>query len=77
MISKYYILTPSQKIELFVTTILFFFIFLLLRPMLFKESFYGPHIANLAIIFFVWYGLTLIMTNALTITSDKLTSSSL
>lgn len=71
MITKYYVLTPSQKVELFVVTILFFLIFLLIRPMVFHESFYGPSIGNTTIIFFVWYGLTLIMTNTLMISNQK------
>ncbi len=71
MLTKYYILTPAQKIELFVITIAFFLIFLLIRPMVFHESFNGPSIGNVTIIFFVWYGLTLIMTNALLILNQK------
>ncbi len=77
MITKFYILTPSQKVELFVVTILFFLIFLLIKPMVLHESFYGPAIGNLTIIFFVWYGLTLIMTNTLMISNQKLNETKL
>ncbi len=77
MITKFYILTPSQKVELFVVTILFFLIFLLIKPMIFQESFHGPSIGNTTIIFFVWYGLTLIMANALMISNQKLNETKL
>ncbi len=72
MITKFYILTPSQKVELFVVSILFFLLFLLIKPMIFHEPFNGSSIGNLAIIFFVWYGLTLIMTNTLMISNQKM-----
>ncbi len=72
MITKYYILSPSQKVELFVLTIAFFLIFLLIRPMVFHEPFHGPSIGNLTVIFFVWYGLTLVMTNTLIISNQKM-----
>ena len=74
---KYYILTPYQKVDLFVTTILFFVIFLLVRPMVFGESLNGPMMGNLTILFFVWYGMTLIMTNSLVISNQKLTNKNL
>jgi hypothetical protein len=77
MITKFYILTPSQKVELFVVTILFTLFFLLLRPMIFHEPFHGPTIGNLIIIFFVWYGLTLIMTNSLMISNQKMNETKL
>jgi prolipoprotein diacylglyceryltransferase len=77
MITKYYILTPSQKIELFIVTILFFLIFLLLKPMIFHEPFHGPSIGNTTILFFIWYGLTLIMANTLMVSNQKLNQTEL
>jgi hypothetical protein len=77
MIQKYYILTPNQKNELYVVTILFFLLFLLFRPILLELPFNGPTIGNLTILFFIWYGLTKIMTNALIITNDKMNASKL
>ncbi len=77
MITKYYVLTPAQKVELFVVTILFFLLFLLIKPMVFHESFNGSSIGNTTIIFFVWYGLTLIMTNTLMISNEKLNETKL
>ncbi len=72
MIQKYYILTPSQKIELYIVTILFFLLFLLFRPIILEIPFNGPTIVNLTILFFIWYGLTKIMTNSLIITNEKM-----
>ncbi len=72
MIQKYYILTPNQKIELYITTILFFVLLLLFRPMILEIPFHGPSIGNLVILFFIWYGLTKIMTNALIISNQKM-----
>ncbi len=77
MIQKYYILTPNQKIELYVVTILFFLLFLLFRPIILEISFNGPTIGNLTILFFIWYGLTKIMTNALIITNNKMNQTKL
>lgn len=72
MIQKYYILTPNQKIELYITTILFFVLLLLFRPMILEIPFHGSSIGNLVILFFIWYGLTKIMTNALIISNQKM-----
>ncbi len=77
MIQKYYILTPNQKIELYVVTILFFLLFLLFRPILLEMPFHGPTIGNVTILFFIWYGLTKIMTNSLIITNDKMLQTNL
>jgi hypothetical protein len=55
----------------------FFIIFLLIRPIVFHESFNGPSIGNMTIIFFVWYGLTLVMTNALLISNQKMNETNL
>ncbi len=74
---KYYILTPYQKVDLFVTTLLFFIIFLLVRPMVMAEPINGQMIGNFTILFFVWYGMTLIMTNSLLISNQKLTNKTL
>ena len=77
MIQKYYILTPNQKVELYIITILFFLIFLLFRPILLEIPFNGPSIGNLTILFFIWYGLTKIMTNTLVITNNKMNETKL
>ncbi len=74
---SYYILTPSQKVELYTVTILFLFIFLIFKPIIFNTVLNGSQIINLTLLFFIWYGLTKIMTNSLIITSDKFNSSSL
>jgi hypothetical protein len=74
---KYYILTPYQKVDLFVTTLLFFVIFLIVRPMILGEPINGQMIGNMTILFFVWYGMTFIMTNSLVISNQKLTNKSL
>ncbi len=72
MIQKYYILTPNQKIELYTVSILFFLIFLLFKPIILQTPFNGPTIGNIALIFFIWYGLTKIMSNTLVITNNKM-----
>ncbi len=77
MIQKYYILTPNQKVELYIITILFFLIFLLFRPIILEIPFNGPTIGNLTILFFIWYGLTKIMTNTLVITNNKMNETKL
>lgn len=77
MIQKYYILTPNQKVELYIITILFFLIFLLFRPIILEIPFNGPSIGNLTILFFIWYGLTKIMTNTLVITNNKMNETKL
>ncbi len=77
MIQKYYILTPNQKVELYIITILFFLIFLLFRPIIIEIPFNGPTIGNLTILFFIWYGLTKIMTNSLVIANNKMNETKL
>lgn len=77
MIQKYYILTPNQKVELYIITILFFLIFLLFRPIILEIPFNGPTIGNLTLLFFIWYGLTKIMTNTLVITNNKMNETQL
>jgi hypothetical protein len=72
MITKYYILTPSQKVEIFTLTILFILFFLLLKPLFFGEPFHGEYVGTITLIFFVWYGLTLLMKNSLMISNEKL-----
>lgn len=74
---RYYILTPYQKVDLFVTTLLFFVIFLVVRPMILGEPVNGQMIGNMTILFFVWYGMTFIMTNSLVISNQKLTNKTL
>lgn len=72
MIQKYYILSPVQKVDLYVTTLLFILLFVLLRPVLLGLPIYGRDVMNMSILFFVWLGLTVTARNALSIASKQM-----
>lgn len=77
MIQKYYILSPVQKVDLYVTTLLFILLFLMLRPVLLSLPISGRDILNMAILFFVWLGLTVTARNAVSIASKQMSDTGL
>ena len=62
----YFYLSSLQKNILFLVTLLFVLLFLILRPIIFDLPFYSRDVIIFALIFYVIYGLTLILTNSLT-----------
>lgn len=62
----YFYLSPLQKNILFLVTILFVLLFLIIRPIIFNYPLYSRDIIVFGLIFYVIYGLTMIFTNTLT-----------
>jgi hypothetical protein len=61
---KFYYLTNLQKIDISVTTFMFCLFIGFLRPLILNLEINSRNIIAFTLIFFAWYGCTLIFTNA-------------
>jgi len=67
---KFYYLTSLQKLEITTITFLYCIFIGFLRPLLLDIPLNSQHIIAFTLIFFAWYGSTLLFTNAFTYESD-------
>jgi len=63
---RFYYLSSLQKLDISLTTLMFCIFIGFLRPLLLGIEINSRNIIVLTLIFFAWYGMTLIMTNAIT-----------
>jgi hypothetical protein len=61
---KFYYLTNLQKIDISICTFMFCVFIGFLRPLILNLEINSRNIIAFTLIFFVWYGLTLIFSNA-------------
>ena len=71
---KYYYLSHIQKIDITTTTLLFCIFIGFLRPLILGDPLYTQSIIAYTLMFFVWYGYTILYSNAFNYDSvyDKL-----
>jgi hypothetical protein len=63
---RFYYLSSLQKLDVSLTTLMFCIFIGFLRPLLLGIEINSRNIIATTLIFFAWYGMTLIMTNAIT-----------
>ena len=61
---KFYYLSHLQKIDITITTVMFCIFIGILRPLFLGLQFNSRDVIIYTILFFVWYGCTLLMSNA-------------
>ena len=61
---KYYYLSPLQKIDIGITTFMFCLFIGFLRPLLLNLELNTRNIIAFTLLFFAWYGCTLLFSNA-------------
>ena len=73
---RFYHLSSLQKLDISITTFLFCILIGFLRPLLLGQDINSRNIIASTLIFFSWYGMTLVFTNAVTYetTYNKLTN---
>jgi hypothetical protein len=67
---KYYYLSSLQKTDIFITTLLFCIFIGFLKPLLLDMEINSRDVITFTLLFFVWYGSTLLFTNAFTYEKD-------
>lgn len=66
MEKKYFYLSNLQKMDLTITTLIFCIFIGFLRPLILGTDINTQHIIIYTILFFVWYGCTIMFSNAFT-----------
>ncbi len=66
MLKKYYYLSSLQKIDIAITTLIFCIMIGFLRPLLIGNNFNTLNMIAYTLIFFAWYGCTILFSNAFT-----------
>ncbi len=61
---KYYYLSELQKIDITITTLLFCIFIGFLRPLILGEEINTQYIIAITLMFFAWYGYTILFSNA-------------
>jgi hypothetical protein len=61
---KFYYLTQLQKMDISITTVMFSLFIGFLRPIIINQDINTKNIITYALIFFAWYGCTMILSNA-------------
>jgi hypothetical protein len=61
---KYYYLSHLQKIDITITTLLFCIFIGFLRPLVLGTQLNAKNIIAFTVIFFAWYGYTILLSNA-------------
>ena len=64
IVMKFYYLTNLQKIDISITTLMFCILIGFLRPIILNIDINSRNIIAYTLIFFAWYGCTLILSNA-------------
>ncbi len=63
---RFYYLSPLQKIDIAITTLMFCIFIGFIRPLILSEDLNTRNIIAYTLLFFAWYGCTLLMANAFT-----------
>lgn len=73
---KFYYLSNLQKIDITITTLLFCIFIGFIRPLLLNNELNTRNIIAFTLIFFAWYGFTILLSNAFNYerTYNKLTN---
>lgn len=73
---KFYYLSNLQKIDITITTLLFCIFIGFIRPLLLSNELNTRNIIAFTLIFFAWYGCTILLSNAFNYerTYNKLTN---
>jgi hypothetical protein len=73
---KFYYLSNLQKIDITITTLLFCIFIGFIRPLLLNNELNTRNIIAFTLIFFAWYGCTILLSNAFNYetTYNKLTN---
>ena len=73
---KFYYLSPLQKLDMCITTFMFMLFIGFLRPLLLSQELNSRNIVIYTLIFFSWYGCTILFSNSYTYESqyNKLTN---
>jgi len=61
---KYYYLSDLQKIDITTTTLLFCIFIGFLRPLILGDELNTQYIIAITLMFFTWYGYTMLFSNA-------------
>jgi hypothetical protein len=61
---NYYYLSNLQKIDITITTLIFCIFIGFLRPLIINKELNARHIIAYTLIFFAWYGCTILFSNA-------------
>jgi hypothetical protein len=67
---KFYYLSYLQKIDISITTFMFLIFITILRPLLLNQELNSIKIISYTLLFFAWYGCTLLFSNAYTYESN-------
>lgn len=63
---KFYYLSQLQKVDITITTLMFCIFFGFLRPIILSQDINTRNIIAYTLIFFAWYGCTILTSNAFT-----------
>jgi len=63
---KFYYLSQLQKVDITITTLMFCIFFGFLRPIILSKDINTRDIIAYTLIFFAWYGCTILTSNAFT-----------
>jgi hypothetical protein len=63
---KFYYLSQLQKVDITITTLMFCIFFGFLRPLVLSQDINTRNIIAYTLIFFAWYGCTILTSNAFT-----------
>lgn len=63
---RYYYLSALQKLEIGIVTFIFCFFIGFMRPFILNKEINSKFIIVMTLLFFAWYGMTLLFTNAFT-----------
>lgn len=63
---KFYYLSQLQKVDITITTLMFCIFFGFLRPIVLSQDINTRNIIAYTLIFFAWYGCTILTSNAFT-----------
>jgi len=61
---KFYYLSPLQKIDIAITTLMFCIFIGFIRPLILSENLNTRNIIAYTLLFFAWYGCTILFSNA-------------
>ena len=63
---RFYYLSSLQKLEIGISTFIFCFFIGFMRPFILNQDLNSKKIITYTLLFFAWYGMTLMFTNAFT-----------
>jgi hypothetical protein len=63
---RYYYLSPLQKLQIGIVTFIFCFFICFMRPFILNRDINSKFVVVMTLLFFAWYGMTMLFTNAFT-----------